>query len=267
MDYPRDSNGLSRRFHTRAKAGQSRLSLMAGRVKGSRIIVVVAVLVICICAGLPILLWSGVIRKDGYSDRYATIGEYFNPMTLVNVHESNASYIRVAGKTYHYHRGEPPGYLILADPDWMIFETSRDPFDGGPRTVHVHDLSTGVVTDIDGRDQYSDVLRKASGGAAKDLEHWWVHERSVDRVTLGLYSKLTGDSLLEFTTIDLSVPGAPKLESRYYMYDAEGNLKSYDAPGTGHKNPGGQAIPPPPGLSAAELIGEHRADAGFPPKN
>jgi hypothetical protein len=214
----------------------------------------IAGLILVMCTGAVVAVLCGVFRADEFGDQYATIGVmYENPLTLIPspCAASNPHYIRVGGTTYKYHQGWPPGYLVAPKVNWMMFETTAG-WSGGPRTLHIRDLATGTTTDIDEGQAALDMMRCATG-LAPPTGRWWVHKAAIGRATFGWYERLEDGAYLELATIDLD---RRTLEVRVFLYDANGNTR---------ESPGQPGKPTPPGLSAAELIGDHRAEAGLEP--
>jgi hypothetical protein len=217
-------------------------------IRGARVWVIAGISVaLLVCVGCPVADALGLTREPTHSDRYATVGDYFNPIAYLGPCASTKHYIQVGGKVYHYHDGMPPGYLIVPELNAMIFATSQRPYGRGQNTIHIRDLGTGTVTDVDAG-SYAPAFIKRGGHEGR----WWVHERSGQRITFCLFTARDSTSLLEFATIDLTLRRV--VDEQSFQYDASGNLLDV------HNKPS----PPAPGQSLDELIGTHRAEAGLP---
>jgi hypothetical protein len=211
------------------------------------------------CAGCPTIVVLEVFGTDTYSDRYATIGEFFNPLGHMGPCASTTSYIKVGGRRYKYHDGASPGYVVVPQLNAMIFAT----FDSnrGHKTIHVRDLATGNMSEIEAADMPRFI---ESGSSAASPDRWWVHDQSGRTMTFGCFGVWERGSSLHFDSIDFE--SRRVVESRAYDYDSAGMLlSSYRSDSSGAViNRRREPEAPPVGESVAELIGAHRAEAGLP---
>jgi len=214
--------------------------------------IIAAALLLATCLGLPTLLCSGVLWFRTYSDTHVSIGTYLNVMNWLNVHASSSKYIEVAGKTYRFHEGGSPGYFIVPDVQWLIFQTSEKPLHGGPWTIHVRDLKSGQTISLAPVPDRSSVVSQLSCGLCK--RHWWVHEHNQDRLTLAYYNDFKTGAVVEFLTIDISLRRV--IDEKTYNFKPDGTYFVYGLE-AGTK--------PSTIITAEQLIGDHWEAAGLPP--
>jgi len=121
--------------------------------------------VMAVFLGIIAMLLTGC-HGHTYKDRYAETGEISTLDSLINIHGSTISYLKIHGTTYRNVCGTPPHFLKIPGEEIIVFLTRSD--DEREAFAHIVKLNDPEIITI----SMGDSLFGSGIGKASELDGW-----------------------------------------------------------------------------------------------